>query len=31
MWVEDKPSVRPTWIAGLMLLVVLAAVALLSI
>ena len=31
MWIEDKSSVRSTWVAGLLLLIVLAAVALLSI
>lgn len=30
MWIEDEPSDRPTLIAGVMLLVVLALVALLS-
>lgn len=31
MWVEEEPSGRPTLIAGVMLLVVLALVAVLSI
>lgn len=30
MWFEDESSWRSTWVAGLMLLVVLAAVALLA-
>jgi hypothetical protein len=30
MWVDDEPTKRSTWIAGLVLLFVLAAMALLS-
>jgi MYXO-CTERM domain-containing protein len=30
MWVDNEPSSRPMWVAGLVLLMVLAAVALLS-
>jgi hypothetical protein len=31
MWVDDETAARSTWLAGLMLLAVLAAVALLSV
>ena len=30
MWIDDEPSTRPMWVAGLVLLMVLAVVALLS-
>jgi hypothetical protein len=31
MWIDDETSARSTWVAGLMLLLVLAVVALVSI